>query len=186
MHWFNTSRWRSFHVAFARLRILIVLLGLVPFFYLAKGPPLWLALVFMVPGELLQLWAAANLFKNEALAQTGPYAWIRNPMYVGRFLVGVGLTLIVAVWWWLLPVYVVIYAVYVHARVLREEGRLREYLGEPYVEYCSRVGRWLPRRLGRLHDSLSWSWENVRRNRQLRVTAALLVVLLLVVVRRTL
>jgi len=186
MHWFNAERLRPFHMAFARARVLLVILGLAPYLYFARGVPLWPAIAFLVVGELLQLWAAANLFKNEALAQTGPYAWVRNPMYIGRFLVGLGLGMALTFRWLVLPVFVVIYVVYVHARVLREEERLREYLGEPYIEYCGRVGRWFPRRIPRLGEFVSWSWASVARNHQLRVTVALAVVLLLVVARREL
>lgn len=184
MFWFNADRWRWVHVAFPKVRFLIVLLGLVPYLYFADGVPLWPGLAFVAAGELLQLWAAANLFKNESLAQRGPYAWGRNPMYSGRFLVGVGLALMLRLWWLMLPIFAVIYIVYVHARVLREEERLLEYLGEPYTEYCSRVGRWFPRRLPRLSEFVSWSWDGVARNRQWHVTLALVVVVLLVVARR--
>lgn len=186
MYWFNERRWRWLHVLFAKWRVALVVLGLVPYLYLAQGGSLWAGLACLVPGELLQLWAAANLNKNEALADTGPYAWVRNPMYIGRLLVGVGLTLMVSVWWLLLPIFVMIYVLYVHARVLREEERLHSYLGDAYIEYCRRVGRWMPRVIPKLRQSLSWSWESVRRNHQLRVTAALALVVLMVIARRQL
>lgn len=184
MHWFNAERWRSFHVAFARLRIPIVVLGLVPYLYFATADPLWPAVLVAALGEFVQLWAAANLHKNEDLAVKGPYAWVRNPMYVGRFIVGVGLGLAIGLWWILLPVFIVVYALYVHARVLREEQRLVEYLGEPYVEYCRRAGRWFPRRIPRLSEFASWSWSGVRRNRQWRITLALVATFLLIIARQ--
>jgi len=186
MHWFNTERWRPLHVGFAKVRLVLVLLGLIPYVYFAQGVPLWPALILVVLGELLQLWAAANLHKQEALAHTGPYAWVRNPMYTGRFVVGLGLGLALDPRWIVVPVFVVIYVLYAHARVLREEALLREQLGRPYAEYCQRVGRWFPRRLPALSEFVCWSWAGVIRNRQLRVTAGLLVVMLLVVARREL
>jgi len=186
MYWFNADRWRWVHVAFPKVRALLLLVGLVPYLYFAQSVPLWPAIAFLVAGELLQLWAAANLFKNETLAQTGPYAWIRNPMYSGRFLVGVGLAVMLSLRWLMLPIFAVVYIVYVHARVLREEERLREYLGEPYTEYCRRVGRWFPRRFPRPAGLVSWSWASVARNHQLRVTLGLVIVVLLVVARREL
>jgi protein-S-isoprenylcysteine O-methyltransferase Ste14 len=184
MFWFNSERWRSFHVGFARVRVLIVLLGLAPYLYFATARPLWPAAVVVALGELLQLWAAANLHKNEDLARRGPYAWVRNPMYVGRFIVGIGLSLALSLWWIALPVFAVVYAVYVHARVLREEDRLVEYLGDPYLDYCRQVGRWFPRRLPRLSEFASWSWSGVARNRQWRISLALIAVFALILVRR--
>jgi len=186
MQWLNDSRLRPLHVWFVRLRWVLVLVGLVPFLYLAEGVPLWPALAFLVPGELLQLWAAANLNKNENLAESGPYAWIRNPMYGGRFLVGCGLVLLLNVRWFVLPLYVIVYCLYAHSRVLREEDRLKVYLGDPYLDYCRRVNRWFPRWPRRGGRSLTWSWRSVLRNHQLRVTLALLVLLALTVARREL
>ncbi len=41
----------------------------------------------------LRAWAAGHLAKNEQLAQSGPYGWVRNPLYVGTLLVAAGLVL---------------------------------------------------------------------------------------------
>ena len=44
-------------------------------------------------GLALRAWAAGCLAKNAQLAQSGPYAWVRNPLYVGTLLVAAGLVL---------------------------------------------------------------------------------------------
>lgn len=54
---------------------------------LAAGIPLSLC------GLALRAWAAGHLAKNAQLARSGPYAWIRNPLYVGTLLVAAGLVL---------------------------------------------------------------------------------------------
>src|SRR5258706_16263477 len=41
----------------------------------------------------LRAWATGHLRKNDALAVTGPYAYTRNPLYLGSFLIGVGFTI---------------------------------------------------------------------------------------------
>src|SRR6185369_17764024 len=46
-----------------------------------------------LPGLLLRAWASGHLRKNEALATTGPYAYTRNPLYLGSFLIGLGFTI---------------------------------------------------------------------------------------------
>jgi protein-S-isoprenylcysteine O-methyltransferase Ste14 len=52
---------------------------------IAAGAPL------SVIGLLLRAWAAGHLRKNESLATSGPYAWIRNPLYAGTLIVAAGL-----------------------------------------------------------------------------------------------
>jgi hypothetical protein len=78
----------------------------------------------------------------QRLVTSGPYAWSRNPMYLGHiiFLIGVTLTfqsLFAAA----LTAATIIWF---HRRVRRDEARLRERFGQPYVDYCARVRRWVP------------------------------------------
>lgn len=78
----------------------------------------------------------------ERLVTGGPYAYTRNPMYLGHiiFLAGLALTLRSE----LAAVIAVASAVLFHFRVHQDEKRLREFFGEPYAEYCARVRRWVP------------------------------------------
>ena len=78
----------------------------------------------------------------ERLVTTGPFALCRNPMYLGHlvFLAGLALTLSSA----LAGAIAVGTAVWLHIRILRDERRLRERFGEPYVAYIARVKRWIP------------------------------------------
>lgn len=78
----------------------------------------------------------------EHLVTGGPYAWTRNPMYLGHliFLVGLALTLRSE----LAAVIAVASAIFFHVRVKKDEQRLRELFGEPYAEYSARVKRWVP------------------------------------------
>ena len=134
---------------------------------------MWPGVAVALLGELTQLWASAHLHKNVDLVLSGPYALVRNPMYVGRFLVGLGLVLLTWRWFLILP-YVAGFWLYAQARVLGEEGRLRERFGDAYGHYCRAVRRWLPLPPRQRFSDARWSWEAVRRNHQHRVTAALL------------
>ncbi len=101
---------------------------------------------------------------------SGPYGLLRNPMYLGRFFVGLGFVLFTQRWY-LVAAYVVTFALYAQVRVLGEEARLRTLFGEEYLAYCRAVNRWFPRPWRRPASAARWSWEAVRRNHQLRVTA---------------
>ena len=78
----------------------------------------------------------------EHLVTSGPYAWCRNPMYLGHiiFLVGLAATLRSE----LGTASAVASAVWFQFRVRRDERRLGERFGEAYLAYARRVKRWVP------------------------------------------
>ena len=77
-----------------------------------------------------------------AIVGRGPYAFTRNPMYVGMALAYLGLSMLLNNVWALamLPVVLVVVDRWV---VRREEGYLTAKFGEPYRDYCTRVRRWV-------------------------------------------
>jgi len=115
----------------------------------ARADWFWPAFAVSMLGEAIQLWSFASLVKNEQLTARGPYVLVRNPMYLGRFLLIFGLLMLLANPWVLLG-YAVLYYFYMVNRVGREEKRLAGLLGKPYARYCAEVNRFLPdlRRLG--------------------------------------
>lgn len=175
----NEEQWRPVAVVSKNHRVLLSLLLLVPYLYLIQ-PDRWLpGLILVILGETLQLWAAANLHKDTNLAATGPYVLVRNPMYCGRFLVILGFLLRLSHLEFVIPAYLILFALYVQPRVLREEERLTRVLGESYTEYCRHVNRWLPLRALPGGRVASWSWLAVQRNHQLLVSAVAFAIQLL-------
>ena len=99
-------------------------------------------------GALLRAWCTLyNRFaqgERKTLATEGPYAWLRNPLYVGNTLVLAGCALAAGLPW-LVPV-TCAWALLVYDQVVRhEEARLLEKYGEAYRAYRARVARWIPR-----------------------------------------
>ncbi len=78
----------------------------------------------------------------DRLVDTGPYAYSRNPMYLGHLIFLTGLTLTLQSLFAALITVAV--AVWFHIRIRRDEQRLVERLGEPYARYLQSVKRWLP------------------------------------------
>jgi protein-S-isoprenylcysteine O-methyltransferase Ste14 len=72
----------------------------------------------------------------------GPYRYTRNPMYLGHLIFMTGLALTFRSW--LALVILLVNVVWFHRRVLGDEKHLREQFGAPFMDYCSRVKRWLP------------------------------------------
>ena len=78
----------------------------------------------------------------ERLVTTGPYAYTRNPMYLGHIIFLLGLTLSLNSL--LAALITLATATWFHFRVVGDEARLVERLGEPYRSYHATVKRWLP------------------------------------------
>lgn len=78
----------------------------------------------------------------ERLVATGPYAYTRNPMYLGHIIFLIGLTLTLKSPF--AALITIATAIWFHLRVLGDERRLAERLGEPYIQYVATVKRWLP------------------------------------------
>src|SRR3989304_3348258 len=78
----------------------------------------------------------------ELLVATGPYAYTRNPMYLGHIIFLIGLTLTLKSW--LAAMITVGVAVWFHRRVLSDEKELAQTLGQPYIGYTRSVKRWIP------------------------------------------
>jgi hypothetical protein len=115
-------------------------------------------------GELIQLWCFATLHKKKELAANGPYALVRNPMYLGRYFLILG-ALMLAGKPWLLVAYTVLYYFYMANRVKREEETLRGIFGKGYDEYCAEVPRFVPSvRPFRGNPVLTFQWELLFRN----------------------
>ena len=67
-----------------------------------RGPAwrfLAIGAISIVPGLLIRALASGHVRKNEALATSGPYAYTRNPLYLGSLLMGVGFAIAARSWW---------------------------------------------------------------------------------------
>lgn len=134
---------------------------------------LGICLVFVLAGCLLRSWAAGYLLKGKRVAVGGPYAYIRNPLYMGSFAIGIGFC--AALWqspmpwgvWILWAAFLIGFGIVYRAKSLAEEKELSENLGDTYLAYARQVPAFLPTR-GHV-DGLGeqrFSRELFRRNRE--------------------
>ena len=84
----------------ARLRVPVGFLLVFAFAWFSQ--PDWRSLAWGLPvaslGLMLRAWATGHLRKNINLAQGGPYAYIRNPLYLGTLVVAAGLVIMSRRW----------------------------------------------------------------------------------------
>ena len=95
-------------------------------------------------GEILRIWAAGYIRKNKVLAIVGPYRHVRNPLYVGSFLIGAGFGIFIGNFVILALIIIVFLFIYT-LQINSEEKKLAEIFGEKYLSYKKNVGRWIPR-----------------------------------------
>jgi protein-S-isoprenylcysteine O-methyltransferase Ste14 len=128
-----------------RIRVPLGFIFAVLYFWLAR--PTWqfiaLGTILIAPGLLIRALASGHVRKNEALATSGPYAYTRNPLYLGSLLMGIGFAVAARSWWIGVALVVMFFAIYLP--VIRGEERfLRERFSE-FEEYAARVPRMFPR-----------------------------------------
>ena len=110
----------------------------------APIPPAILgSLVLVLPGLWLRGYAAGYVKKNQELTQTGPYAYTRNPLYLGSILIAAGFAVALMSVAFALLLVVGFVLIYVPV-IAGEEEFLRANFAD-YDEYCRRVPRLLPR-----------------------------------------
>ncbi|MGO9084042.1 MAG: methyltransferase family protein [Candidatus Sulfotelmatobacter sp.] len=128
-----------------RIRVPLGFVFAVLYFWLAR--PTWrfiaLGAVLIVPGLLIRALASGHVRKNEALATSGPYAYTRNPLYLGSLLIGVGFAVAARSWWIGAALVAMFFAIYLPV-IRHEEAFLRQKFPE-FEEYARRVPRMLPR-----------------------------------------
>lgn len=128
-----------------RIRVPLGFAFAVLYFWLAR--PSWRSLalgaVLIVPGLFTRALASGHVRKNEALAASGPYAYTRNPLYLGSLLMGIGFAIAARSWWVGVLLVVMFFAIYMPV-IRSEEAFLRERFPE-FDEYAKRVPRMLPR-----------------------------------------
>jgi hypothetical protein len=127
-----------------------------------------------LPGCLLRLWAAGHLVKGRVLTQSGPYAFTRNPLYLGSFFMALGI-IIAGQSYWLLPAFALFFAIVYFPVMKAEEQELLGGYGELFIEYSRRVPLFLPVFQKAEFHSSCFSWDRLIRNREHRNLAGLAV-----------
>jgi hypothetical protein len=112
--------------------------------FFAREYPTPPGIVLCFAGATLLYWASGYLRKDSRPAVGGPYAWVRNPLYLGTYLMAVGTAWAIGQWV-ILATLTVGFATVYHYIILDEETKLLGIFGAPYERYCQLVPRFFPR-----------------------------------------
>jgi protein-S-isoprenylcysteine O-methyltransferase Ste14 len=113
----------------------------------------------------LRAFAAGCLDKNLTLAIGGPYAYTRNPLYLGSFIMGLGFS-IAAGSWILGGIFVALFLLVYLLVMRREEDYLRQKFGEVYARYAAQVPLFFPALRAWPAPESVFRWERYRKNRE--------------------
>ena len=122
----------------ARRRVVTGFIVAAIVFYFAR--PTWWSILLGVPiailGESIRLWAAGHLIKGQEVTTSGPYAFVRHPLYMGSALLGLGF--VVAAASLLVAVIVLGYlSLMISVAIRLEEATLRADFGETHARYVA-------------------------------------------------
>jgi protein-S-isoprenylcysteine O-methyltransferase Ste14 len=139
--------------------------------------PTWTSLAAGLPVSLLGLalraWAAGHLEKNSTLAESGPYARVRNPLYVGTLTVAAGL--VVASRRWELGILFAAVFLLIYLPVVQLEEQHLGNLFPAFDEYCRRVPQLVPKLSGTAPGPKSFRWGLYKKNREYEAAGGFLI-----------
>ncbi len=112
----------------------------------------WIGTVLLAAGLLFSVWARRVLGRNwsgtvtvkedHELIQTGPYRWVRHPIYTGLLAALTGSAIALDRWSGFVGLAIIFVGLWMKLR--REEAWMRETFGETYASYCARTARLVP------------------------------------------
>lgn len=124
-----------------------------------------LYLSFSLSGLVLRVWASGCIEKGKTLCKTGPYSIVRHPLYLGTFLIGLGIVLTSSIKW--ITLYIILFLLFYGGKLLEEERELERKFGDEYREYKREVPAFFPKRL--IISRGEFSIKKVIRNREYNV-----------------
>lgn len=129
-----------------RIRIPLGFLFAIVFLYFAAPTAITLAIGGSIAliGLAIRAWASGHIRKASVLAVTGPYAYARNPLYLGSLVLGIGFSVATGVW--LLAIIFFLLFIGIYLPVMRVETEdIRRIFGEDFDEYEGNVPLLIPR-----------------------------------------
>jgi len=128
-----------------RIRIPLGFLSGIVFVWLAH--PNWTSLLVgtlvVLPGLILRGMASGHVQKDKQLTTSGPYAYTRNPLYLGSLMMAIGFAIASRSWW--VVAVIVLTFVLIYAPVISGEERYLRQTFPEYEEYARHVPRIFPR-----------------------------------------
>lgn len=160
----------------------IIILFLI-IFAQAQLPLFFTGVGLVVLGEAIRLWAAGHLQKDSSLTTSGPYAYLRNPLYLGTLIVMIGACLCANNFIILAFGLLVFFIQYLPYKLRKEGDRLEKIFGQEYTDYAKQVPHLIPRLTPYRQEGAplkKWSFEQVKNNSEHLTFLVILVGIILI------
>jgi len=122
----------------------------------------------VIIGEIVRIISAGHIRKNEQLTVSGPYAYTRNPLYFGSFLMGLGISFLSGYPLVVIPIYLFLFALIYIPTIKGEEVFLEKKFGDDYIHYKLSVPAFFPSLKKRITSEGKFLWSTVRENKEHR------------------
>jgi len=107
-------------------------------------------------GAAVRMWASGYVMKNKELATTGPYAYVRHPLYVGNILLLFGFSL-ASTQWWAFVLMAALLWFYYPPTISYEDNKLKGIFGEEWEAWAKNIHALIPT-FGRHAGSVKSNW----------------------------
>jgi len=119
-------------------------------------PGILIGMILIFFGEGIRIWAAGHLQKNEVLTVTGPYAYVKNPLYIGSIFITTGFCIMADNIYLLAAAFFMFCFHYIPYKKKMEGDRLKKRFGSQYDDYDEKVPEYLPRKKRYSDQKGSW------------------------------
>ncbi len=131
---------RSFKPRFAVIYPFAILMAI---FCTLDNHSLRAGIGYIIAGMLIRLWSNGYAIKNDKLTTSGPYAFVRNPLYLGTFLIALGFVIVLKTSFMGAALMIALGIMY-YRTVKDEQGMLTAKFGDAYRDYCQKVPAMIP------------------------------------------
>jgi protein-S-isoprenylcysteine O-methyltransferase Ste14 len=154
------------NISIKQIFVCIVVILLI-IFSNAQPIPFLIGIMIILPGEAIRIWAAGHLHKDKSLTTSGPYAYLRNPLYLGTLLIMIGVCICANNFIILAFGLAIFFFYYLPYKFKKEGNRLERIFGKEYIEYAKQVPNFIPRltpyrKEG--NEAKKWTFKQVKNN----------------------
>jgi hypothetical protein len=140
-------------------------------------------IILILLGEGVRIWAAGHLQKNETLTVTGPYAYVKNPLYIGSIFITTGFCILADNIYLLAGAVFMFCFHYIPYKKKVEGDRLRKIFGSRFDDYDQKVPDYIPRSTPYSSERNPWQLRNFIENSEEGILLIIIAGILLILSR---